>query len=539
MRGRSLRKQLAEPFRAFQNHRSPAESALRQVDNNELEHQKLFICKLFSIKIEEDFKEAEDLHEETEMEELRSPVLNNSPEPAKRKPPKPSRLGGPRLWLRSHVKLAALPGDKSPQELQTRRSILTSPTRSSRGKQDYELFKPGSGARATPDSTGIPRVMEAQESSQCHILIVEPVPTPQLFPPCEHTHAHTPSGFWPKPFDRWLVEAEAEANVCSNTLTLAQTTGHSPAIERLQSFHGMVMRKFVPNTENDEEKAASTAPTPEPGGERLDLSSTTFDREKSHTTQPTDGCVLDYLRHTELEKKQIIVEENTLSGDAEGRRVLEEKGARKGGRGKVQRQGGKEEEGGRAGEKLRRKRERKQGRRKKSEKGKRAEEDKVLLLIAALKAGQIPLPVHVLVQECQTAGQKVQGTAEGSDHISPPGALSKGHQENSSPQPGAQHPTAPPPVSHDAKTSCSAPWYDTGFTLALCSSPQAGCFVFASVQKQSPPSPGLPDTRKILALGPAMQGGTTLPVAALIQVGEDSCLKKKGLPQHAQQQRVH
>lgn len=74
------------------------------------------------------------------------------------------------------------------------------------------------------------------------------------------------------------------------------------------------MRKFVPNTENDEEKAASTAPTPEPGGERLDLSSTTFDREKSHTTQPTDGCVLDYLRHTELEKKQIIVEENTLSG---------------------------------------------------------------------------------------------------------------------------------------------------------------------------------------------------------------------------------
>lgn len=41
------------------------------MDNNELEHQKLFICKLFSIKIEEDFKEAEDLHEETEMEELR------------------------------------------------------------------------------------------------------------------------------------------------------------------------------------------------------------------------------------------------------------------------------------------------------------------------------------------------------------------------------------------------------------------------------------------------------------------------------------
>lgn len=69
----------------------------------------------------------------------------------------------------------------------------------------------------------------------------------------------------------------------------------------------MVLRKFVPNTENDEEKAASTAPMPEPGGERLDLSSTTFiDREKSHTTQPTDGCVLDYLRHTELEKNKLL-----------------------------------------------------------------------------------------------------------------------------------------------------------------------------------------------------------------------------------------
>lgn len=54
------------------------------------------------------------------------------------------------------------PSQKSPQELQTRRSILTSPTRSSWGKQDYELFKPGSWARATPGSTGIPRVMEAQ-----------------------------------------------------------------------------------------------------------------------------------------------------------------------------------------------------------------------------------------------------------------------------------------------------------------------------------------------------------------------------------------
>lgn len=41
------------------------------MDNNELEHQKVFICKLFSIKTEENFKEAENLHEEANLEEVR------------------------------------------------------------------------------------------------------------------------------------------------------------------------------------------------------------------------------------------------------------------------------------------------------------------------------------------------------------------------------------------------------------------------------------------------------------------------------------
>lgn len=49
-----------------------------------------------------------------------------------------------------------------------------------------------------------------------------------------------------------------------------------PRIYAWQLLSAMVLRKFVSNTEDYEEKAASNAPTPKPGGERSNLSSTTF-----------------------------------------------------------------------------------------------------------------------------------------------------------------------------------------------------------------------------------------------------------------------
>ena len=54
-------------------------------------------------------------------------------------------------------------------------------------------------------------------------------------------------------------------------------------------------------------------------------------------------------------------------------------------------------------------------------------------------------------------------------------------------------------------------------------------FCIFSVQKQPHCFPGLLNFHRILALDPIIQGVAALPVAVLIQVGKDSCLKKRAV----------